>query len=115
MAAVVYFVQDLLFTSKIRETAAQLGVEVTGARDLDGLAAAARGARLVLVDLRLPTALAALERLAADPATARVPSVGFVDHELADVMAAARARGCGEVMAKGQFASALPKLLAPAH
>ena len=115
MAAVVYFVQDLLFTSKIRETAAQLGIEVTGARDVEGLVLAARAARLVIVDLRRPAALAALERLAADPETARVPSVGFVDHELTDVMAAARTRGCGEVMAKGQFASALPKLLAPSH
>jgi hypothetical protein len=115
MAAVVYFVQDLLFTSKIREAAAQLGVEVTGARDVEGLARGARGARLVIVDLRLPAALEALERLTADPETARVPSVGFVDHERTDVMAAARARGCGEVMAKGQFASALPALLAPAH
>ena len=38
--------------------------------------------------------------------------VGFIDHEKTDVMDAARAKGCSDVMAKGQFANALPKLLA---
>jgi hypothetical protein len=55
--------------------------------------------------------MAALEALA----TAPVPglrTVGFVEHERTDVMEAARAKGCTEVMAKGQFANALPKLLA---
>jgi len=111
MAAVVYLVKDLLFTSKIREAAHHLGIDVTSARDPDGLVAAARDARLVIVDLRLPDALDALGRVAADPVAARVPSVGFVDHELTDTMDAARARGCGRVMAKGEFANALPRLL----
>ena len=39
-------------------------------------------------------------------------TVGFIDHEKTDVMDAARAKGCTDVMAKGQFANALPKLLA---
>ena len=41
-----------------------------------------------------------------------MPSVAFIDHERTDVMDAARAKGVGQVMAKGQFATALPKLLA---
>ena len=110
-ASVVYLVKDLLFVSKIREAAGHLGVEVASARDPESLVAAARGARLVIVDLRLPDALGALELLSADPAAARVSSVGFVDHERTDVMEAARARGMHQVMAKGQFASALPGLL----
>jgi DNA-binding NarL/FixJ family response regulator len=111
MASVVYLVKDLLFTSKIREAAGHLGVAVVGARDPDGLVTAAREARLVIVDLRLPEALEALDRLARDPAAASVPSVGFIDHERIDVMEEARTRGCRQVMAKGQFASALPALL----
>ena len=106
MADVVYLVQDMLFSSKIRETAKGLGLTVQGARDPAALAAAAAsGARLAIVDLRLPVALDALAAL-------QIPSVGFIDHERTDVMDAARARGCGQVMAKGQFASALPKLFA---
>ena len=56
-------------------------------------------------------ALAALDALAAEPAVAAVPRVGFVDHELVEVMDAARARGCGRVLTKGQFARDLPALL----
>ena len=111
MSDVVYFVQDMLFTSKIREVAKQTGVTVQGVRDPAALVAAAGGARLVIVDLRLPAASDALARLAADAATRGIPSVGFVDHEKTEVMDDARARGCGQVMAKGQFANALPKLL----
>jgi CheY-like chemotaxis protein len=111
MAEVVYLVRDLLFTSKIQEAARHLGVAVAGAPDAAALVAAARAARLVVLDLRLTDALGALELLRADPEAARVPSVGFVDHERTDLMEAARARGCGRVLAKGQFASALPALL----
>ena len=64
----------------------------------------------MLVDLRLPIAVEALARLGSDPATRAIPSVGFIDHEKTDVMAEARASGCGQVLAKGQFANALPKL-----
>jgi hypothetical protein len=110
MADVVYLVQDMMFTSKIREVAKQTGVSVQGVRDPAALAGAAPGAKLVILDLRLPTAGDALARLASDPATSAIPSVGFIDHEKTDVMDAARAQGCGQVMAKGQFANALPKL-----
>ena len=57
-------------------------------------------------------AAAALDALAAAPASAPVRTVGFIDHERTDVMDEARAKGCTDVMAKGQFANALPKLLA---
>ncbi|MBC8133223.1 MAG: hypothetical protein H7X95_09610 [Deltaproteobacteria bacterium] len=113
MADVVYLVQDMLFSSKIRETAKPLGLTCQGLRDAAALAlAAAAGAKLVIVDLRLPVALEALAALSADPAAAAVPSVGFIDHELTQVMDAARAGGCKQVMAKGQFSTALPRLLA---
>lgn len=113
MAEVVYFVRDLLFVSKIREAADRLGVVVTAARDLDALEREAAAARLVIVDLRLADATAALERLARS-ARAMPVTVGFVEHERGDVMETARALGCTRVLAKGQFATELPQLLAPA-
>ncbi|MCK6549758.1 hypothetical protein L6R52_28230 [Myxococcota bacterium] len=112
MATVVYFVKDLLFSSKIREVASQLGVTVEPARDPDALVRAAKDAKLVVVDLRLPNALEAIDRLAADPATRDIPSVGFIDHEKVDVMDEATRRGVKKVLAKGGFSSALPALLA---
>ncbi len=111
MPDVVYFVRDMLFTSKIREVARQLGLSVQAAPDPAALAKAAVGAQVVIVDLRLEPALDALAALAADPALAALPTIGFVDHERADVMDAARARGCRHVLTKGQFSKDLPRLL----
>jgi hypothetical protein len=105
MAAVVYLVTDLLFTSKIRETAAQLGLDVQAVRAAGEVPSATAEARFFVVDLRRPDALAALE--AAAPAAKKI---GFVDHERVDVMEAARARGC-VALAKGKFSSELPRLL----
>jgi len=112
MADVVYLVQDMLFTSKIREAAKAVGLTVQGTREPAALVTAAAGAKLVIVDLRLPIALDALSALGADPAAKAVPSIGFIDHEKTDVMDQATARGCGQVMAKGQFANTLPRVLA---
>lgn len=112
MAVVVYFVRDLLFSSKIRETAAQIGVSVEGFRDPGSLVVAAREARVVVLDLRLPAAFDALDGLANDPATGNALTVGFIDHEKVDVMDEASRRGCKKVLAKGRFAAELPMLLA---
>lgn len=97
---------DLLFTSKIRETAQQLGLDLQAVRTADDVAGATVGARVFIVDLRRPDALAALD--AASPGAAKI---GFVDHERLDVMEAARTRGC-VALAKGKFSSDLPKMLA---
>jgi CheY-like chemotaxis protein len=110
VADVVYMISDMLFSSKLREAAKATGVSVQATRDAAAWAAAAREAKLAIVDLRMPVALAALDALAAAPGSAR--TVGFIDHERTDVMDQARAKGCTDVMAKGQFANALPKLLA---
>lgn len=111
MADVVHLIRDLLFVSKLREAAEPLGLTVQGTRDADACAAAARDAKLVVLDLRQPAALAALEAMARDPATASVRRIGFVDHERLDVMETARALGCDRVVAKGQLAVELAKTL----
>jgi len=102
----------MLFSSKLREAAKATGVSVQAVRDPQTWAAAlvASEVRLAIVDLRMPTALAALDSMAFTRQDLRV--VGFIDHERTDVMDEARAKGCTDVMAKGQFANALPKLLA---
>ncbi|MCA1663167.1 MAG: hypothetical protein LC659_02640 [Myxococcales bacterium] len=105
MAAVVYLVTDLLFTSKIRETAAQLGLDVQAVRAAGEVATATATARVLIVDLRRPDALEAL-----DAAAPSAKKIGFVDHERTDLIDAARARGC-VALAKGKFSSDLPRLL----
>jgi len=111
MSPVVYLCSDLLFTSKIRETAQALGLAAEAARDAGTLAALAAGARCVVVDLRRPDALLALDGLR----TADAPySIGFCDHERVERMDEARAHGCTEVVAKGKFSAYLRLMLQPA-
>jgi DNA-binding NarL/FixJ family response regulator len=56
MADVVYMISDMLFSSKLREAAKASGVTVQAQRDAAAWAAAAREAKLAIVDLRMPTA-----------------------------------------------------------
>src|SRR3954447_3552537 len=107
MADVVYLINDMLFSSKLRETAKQIGLTIQATRDPAAFAAAAREAKLAIVDLRLPVAIEALAAARGGPAR----TVGFVDHERTEIMDAARAAGCADVMAKGQFANALAQRL----
>ncbi len=111
MARIAYLCSDLLFTSKIRETARTLGHEAQVARDPAALVDGARGAAAVILDLRLPVALDALRQLRADPATEKIPAIGFCDHERVELMEQARAAGCTHVLAKGKFSSDLRNLL----
>ena len=104
MADVIYWVQDLLFVSKIREVAGQLQLAARSVRDAQSLVEGARGARLVIVDLRLPGAVDVLGRIP------DVPKVGFIDHERTDIIERAEALGC-RALAKGKFSTELPRLL----
>jgi hypothetical protein len=104
MADVVYWVQDLLFVSKIREVAGQLQLAAQSVRDAAALIASARGAKLVIVDLRIPAAVDALAQLG------DVPKVGFIDHERTDIIERAESLGC-RALAKGKFSTELPRLL----
>lgn len=110
MSKIVYWVKDLLFSSKIREAAKTAGVEVESVRDAPSLLLSARSARMVILDLRAPDALEALQLLSQDDEAKKVPKVGFIDHEKIDVMRAAEELGC-KPMAKGRFAQELPAML----
>lgn len=69
---------------------------------------------LLLVDLDAGwlDAPAVISELRRDPATAAVPIVAFSSHVQRDAMAAARAAGADEVLARSAFLHRLPGLLA---
>jgi PleD family two-component response regulator len=114
---ILALVADLMFSSKIRAAAGASGADVRFARTAEDAVAQARALppSLVLLDLNAAP-LAPVETIArfkADSALAGVRIVGFVSHVQSDIIAAARAAGIDEVLARSAFVSRLPELLAP--
>ena len=113
---VLALVDDLMFASKIKSTAGQLGVKVTFARSMDAALAAMRAnmPALVILDLNNPRIdpMGTVAAMKGDPALASIPTVGYVSHVDTDVINAARAAGVGNVLARSAFAAQLPELLA---
>ena len=104
-----------MFSSKIRTAAAGVGVTVEFARSS---AAALQKMReqapaLVIFDLNNPRTdpLGTVAAMKADAALAAVPTVGFVSHVQTDLIAAARAAGIDNVLARSAFAMQLGDLL----
>ncbi|MDQ4134027.1 MAG: hypothetical protein M3179_12695 [Actinomycetota bacterium] len=98
--AIVAYVPDLMDRSKVAAAAA----DVRFVSAPDQLAAAAAGAHLVVVDLTRPGVLEAIPTV-----SGRV--IGFANHTNRDLMEAAHAAGCDEVMARSAFFSRLAQLL----
>ena len=112
---VIAGVSDLLFTSKISETARLLGISVgfAGSREALFRKAARTRPRLIILDLNLKPLdpLALIRDLKGNPDLAEVPVTTFVNHECADLIEAARQAGCHEVLTRGAFSSGLPNIL----
>ncbi|OFW27837.1 MAG: hypothetical protein A3H97_23570 [Acidobacteria bacterium RIFCSPLOWO2_02_FULL_65_29] len=113
---ILALVDDLMFASKIRAAANQLGVTVAFARSsADALAEMRKHApALLILDLNNPRTdpLGAVASMKADPTLAAIPTVGFGSHVQTEVIEAARLAGVGEVMARSAFAGRLPEILA---
>lgn len=105
---VVALVKDLIFSTKIAATARAAGVPVRIVREAERLGGEA--GRLLLVDLNQPGAIVAG---AAWGREQNRPVVGFVSHVDADTIAAARAVGITQVLARSRFVEVLPELLNP--
>ncbi|OFW46376.1 MAG: hypothetical protein A3J29_17915 [Acidobacteria bacterium RIFCSPLOWO2_12_FULL_67_14b] len=112
---VIVAVDDLMFSSRISSAAKALGVEIAFARSPEAVVAAVRerSPRLVILDLNSQRVrpLEAVAALKADAALASVPTVGFVSHVQADLIAQARAAGIDQVLARSAFVQQLSELL----
>jgi CheY-like chemotaxis protein len=100
-------VEDLLFRSKISETASRLGIEAAFPRSTRRLLEAVRESAPDLLVLDLNSTrfepLMLLRRLRSDEATRDVPTVGFLSHVQKDLAVAAREAGCDRVVARSAF------------
>lgn len=115
---VVLVVDDLFFSIKIKTAAKHLGVDVYFDRTGDDTLATLREKqpRLVVFDLDAAK-LRPIEIVAAmkaDPELRGLPTLGFVSHVHADTIAAARAAGIDQVLARSAFADRVGTILRPA-
>jgi DNA-binding NarL/FixJ family response regulator len=108
-------VDDLLFSSKIRATAKQAGVELTFARSPAEILDQARALKPALAIFDLNSAktdpvdtIAAMKR---DPELSSIRTLGFVSHVHTSLIEAARAAGADDVLARSAFASQLAEIL----
>ena len=117
---IVAVLDDLMFTSKIKTTAGQLGVAVAFARSADAALAEMRKSApsLVIFDLNNPRTnpLGIVSAMKQDPALASIPTIGYASHVQTDVIEAARRAGVDDVMARSAFTQQLAQILsAPAR
>jgi PleD family two-component response regulator len=108
-------VEDLLFRSKISETASSVGIEAAFPRSPKRLLEALRESPPDLLVLDLNSArfepLALLQTIRSDEATEDVSTVGFLSHVQKDLAVAAREAGCDRVVARSAFTKDLPRIL----
>jgi CheY-like chemotaxis protein len=104
-----------MFTSKIKTTAAHLGVPVVFARSSDSAIAGMRSERPAIVILDLNNTrtdpFGTVARMKDDAALADIPTIGFVSHVDSVTIEAARKAGV-EVLARSAFTERLPEILA---
>jgi PleD family two-component response regulator len=109
---------DLMFTSKIKTAASQLGIPVAFARSSASALEQMRKDQpaLVIFDLNSPRTdpLGTVAAMKADNALAPIPTVGFVSHVQVDLIDAARRAGVGEVLARSAFTMRLAEILTAA-
>jgi PleD family two-component response regulator len=109
-------VEDLLFRSKISETASTLGIEAAFPRNPRKLLEAVHESPPDLLVLDLNSArfepLALLQTIKSDEATRDISTVGFLSHVQKDLAVAAREAGCARVIARSAFTKDLPRILA---
>jgi CheY-like chemotaxis protein len=109
-------VEDLLFRSKISETASSLGIEAAFPRNPKRLLEALRESPPDLLVLDLNSArfepLELLMSVKSESATRAISTVGFLSHVQKDLALAAREAGCDRVVARSAFTKDLPQILA---
>ncbi len=111
---VVAVVPDIFFSAKIGETAKHVGVTVDFAStEAELLNKTSDPAALIVLDLNATgmDTVSVVAKLRATPALAETPVIGFVQHEMSDLIEAARKAGCDQVLSRNAFSKNLPQIL----
>jgi len=113
---VLCVMDDLMLSIKISGAAKAIGgIDVFFERSPDNVLASIRDKRPSLVIFDLNSArmkpMAALSAMKQDSALASIRTLGFVSHVDVDTIAAARAAGIDQVMARSAFSAQLGSIL----
>ena len=111
---IVAVLTDLMFLVKIQEAAKQTGVAVTAVKSRpDALKHARNNPAVLILDLNLASAepLELIADMKSDSELNKIPLLGFVSHVHADLIQAAREKGCDTVLARSAFSQNLPAIL----
>ncbi|HLF41798.1 MAG TPA: hypothetical protein VI854_10050 [Acidimicrobiia bacterium] len=106
---VVGLIHDLMFSTRLRDTARDLGHDCRVVRRADDVPGALAEADILVVDLMVAGG-GALDAVSA-ARDAGVTVVAYGEHVRADVLQAARDAGADEVLTRSEFAYRLPVLL----
>ena len=113
-APILIVVDDLIFLSKIQQTAQQVGVSIESvAPSKVKERVTETSAHSIILDLnhRSGTAIELARAIKGNPATSHVQVAGFLSHVQTDLAAAAHEAGCDIVLARSAFTQQLPQLL----
>ncbi len=117
-AKIIVVVDDLIFLSKIQQTAKLLGIAIETAnpttlreRLKNLLPSGDMGAVVLDLNHSSGQAVELLEQMKNDPATRQVTVVGFLSHVQTGLAKEARAAGCDVLLARSAFTQKLPELL----
>jgi PleD family two-component response regulator len=114
---VLAVVDDLLFMSKIKAAATQLGLKVLFARSAPAAVDQMRQAQpsLVILDLSNPRidTLGIVSTMKADTSLSAIRTVGYASHTHTEMIDAAGRAGVNEVLTRGAFTQRLPEILTP--
>ena len=113
---VLVAVDDLFFSTKISETAKQLGIPLLFARSQDEVIARALTEKpaLLIIDLNSTRCkpIETIGQIKDDADLRHIPVVGFLSHVQADLKVRATMAGCDRVLPRSVFTTHLPKILA---
>jgi len=119
LGPVVAVVDDLIFVSKLQETAKQVGAELRVVRAADFRAESLRAAKpaLAIFDLNATSANAVelIRQLKADAELKQIPVIAFLSHVQVDLQRAAQAAGCDQVLPRSKFTAGLADILRQAN
>ena len=108
-------VDDLLFSSKIRATAKQAGVELTFARSPEEVLQQARSQKPALVIFDLNSAktdpVATIGALKGEEDLRSIRVLAFASHVHTELIASARSAGADQVLPRSSFAANLAEIL----